>query len=82
VDERWYAVETVIEGGGNQRGNESPKRSTVEFYLHSPVARTGGFTIMWMMVGSGRLEKILERLSVGSNLSANFERSFPRIPIR
>ena len=42
----------------------------------------GTFAIMWMQSLEGCVGKILNTVSEGSNLSANFERSSPRSLIR
>ena len=62
------------------RAESHQQCSAGEICSHSPVA--GAFTIMWMYSLGGLFEKILKRLSVGSNFSANFKRLSPRDPIR
>lgn len=67
---------------GNELANEINFRSTMEIYSHSPV--TGVLIIMSMQTGplGGCTEKMVKRLSVGSNLSANVERPPPRELVR
>ena len=50
--------------------------------LHSYSRVRGHVTIMWIWSLRGCVGKILKRVSVGPNLSANFKKSCPRTSIR
>ena len=56
--------------------------ATLSCKIHSYSLVRGTFTIMWMWSLSGCVRKILKTVLEGPNLSANFERSCPRSPIR